>query len=120
MIKVLIVDDNDKNVMLLKLFCRKWGYQTLEARSGREALIKAEEEKPDIILMDVLLPDLNGVEVAKILKNSEGTKNIPVIILPALDESDINEHIADALFTKPFDFSELKQKIEELSLRKTG
>jgi len=83
---VLIVDDVTQNIVILNSTLKDQ-YNTLFAKSGEEALKIAKENKPDLILLDVMMPGMNGFEVCKALKNYEDLKNIPVIFVTALNDS---------------------------------
>jgi two-component system cell cycle response regulator DivK len=80
---VLIVDDNEKNRKLARDVLRAAGLRTLEAERGDEAISIATDNRPDVILLDLRLPDLNGTEVARRLRNGKGTGGIPVVALTA-------------------------------------
>jgi len=81
---VLIVDDNDKNRKLARDVLRAAGFRTLEAGTGAEAISQAAEHGPDVILMDLRLPDMDGMEVARRLGGGERTARIPVVALSAM------------------------------------
>ncbi|RUM29856.1 MAG: hypothetical protein DSY32_02810 [Aquifex sp.] len=111
--RVLIVDDDPQNRLLLKLFCKKWGYEVIEAKSGTEGIKKAKEEKPSVILLDLLLGDIKGEEVIKLLKSQQETKNLPVIVISAYDICEVEG--ADAVFPKPLDFSLLRLTLQKIT-----
>jgi two-component system, cell cycle response regulator DivK len=81
---VLIVDDNPKNAKLAGDVLRHAGFRTLEAGSGGEAVALALEHRPDVILMDIRLPDMDGTEATRRLKSEERTASIPVVALTSL------------------------------------
>ena len=81
---VLVVDDEVSIRNGLVFLLRKEGYAPLEARDGREALQKVRDEKPDLILLDLMMPKLNGLEVCRILKSNEDTRLIPVVLITAV------------------------------------
>jgi len=110
--KVLIVDDDPQNRLLLKLFCKKWGYEVTEAKSGTECIRKVKEEKPSVVLLDLLLEDIKGEEIIKLLKSQEEIKNLPVIVVSAYDVCEVEG--ADAVFSKPLDFNLLRMTIAKL------
>lgn len=118
--KILIVDD-DKNICeLLRLYIEKEGYAAALAHDGREALQKFETEKPDLIILDVMMPELDGWQVCReIRKNSD----IPIIMLTAKGETFDKvlglELGADDYVTKPFDSKEIVARIKAV-LRRTG
>lgn len=119
---VLIVDDNIDTVELLRKRLRAEGYETLEAYDGEEALNKVYETPPNIIILDVMMPKMDGYEVCKRLKSDERTKFIPVIMLTA--KSDVESRVkgldigADDYVPKPFDYRELSARIRSLLTRK--
>lgn len=82
---ILVVDDNLTNLNILVNFLKDYGFKLLIARDGATALTRAELVKPDLILLDVMMPDLNGFEVCKRLKDKDSTRDIPIIFMTALD-----------------------------------
>jgi two-component system cell cycle response regulator DivK len=80
---VLIVDDNEKNRKLARDVLRAAGLRTVEAAGGKEAIALAADRQPDLILLDLRLPDMNGTEVARQLRSGTGTGEIPVVALTA-------------------------------------
>ncbi|MCA9873593.1 MAG: response regulator, partial [Anaerolineales bacterium] len=83
---ILIVDDTPANLRLLANILSKAGYVVRPARSGRIALSSAQSEPPDLILLDIMMPDMDGYEVCRHLKINETTRNIPVIFISALND----------------------------------
>lgn len=118
MAKILIVEDNDMNRDILVRRLGRKGYEVVMAKDGQEGLDKATAEMPDLILMDICMPKLNGLETTQQLKNGEKTQNIPLIILTARAlKNDREEALAmgcDDYETKPIDFTRLLEKIERL------
>jgi two-component system, cell cycle response regulator DivK len=104
---ILVVDDNDKNLRLARDVLRVNGFRTLEASTAGEALTLAAEQLPDVILMDVRLPDMSGVEAVRQLKADPSTATIPVIALTAFAMDGQREWLLDAGFddyvAKPID-----------------
>jgi len=115
--KVLIVDDESMNVKLLDAYLMH-EYDIISAYGGVEALEKVEAHNPDIILLDLMMPDITGYEVCKILKGSEKTRFIPIIMVTAL--SSLEDRIkgidagADDFLTKPLDRLEIKTRVGSL------
>lgn len=116
--KILIVDDAEDTVDLLKKRFRAEGYDTAEAYNGEEALIRVPEYNPDLIILDVMMPKMDGYEVCQRLKGDENTRYIPVIMLTAKGEV---EHKvrglnigADDYMAKPFDYKELSARVRSL------
>lgn len=106
---VLIVEDNELNMKLFRDLLEAHGYQTLQTRNGIEALSLAREHKPDLILMDIQLPEVSGLDVTKWLKEDEQLCNIPVIAVTAFamkgDEERIREGGCEAYISKPITVS---------------
>ena len=82
--RVLIVDDNEKNMRLARDVLRLGGLETIEAVTGAESITVAQEHLPDMILMDIRLPDMDGTEAARILKADPRTATIPIVALTSL------------------------------------
>ena len=116
--KILIVDDEVELVIAMQIRFEQSGYDVLSANDGQEALDKARSEKPNLIILDLMLPKLDGYKVCRMLKFDEKYKHIPIIMLTArAQESDKElgmEVGADAYITKPFDSGLLLLKVEEL------
>jgi PleD family two-component response regulator len=113
--KVLVVDDDPVNIELLEGYLSK-DYDILKAYNGNEALIIVEANPPDIILLDLIMPGINGFEVCKKLKDDPKTDHIPIVIVTSLHETeDRNKAIeagADDFITKPFDIVELSVRVK--------
>jgi two-component system sensor histidine kinase/response regulator len=112
---VLIVDDVDANVLLLKLLISKAGYKTLSAYNGRDALEIIMKDNPDLVLLDIMMPIMDGHEVAKKLKETPGKEELPIIFLSALNSTeDIVQGFklgAADYVSKPFNKDELLIRI---------
>jgi len=121
---ILVVDDEPDVAQLLSLILKTDGYNVLVAVDGQEALEKARKEAPDLILLDVMLPKLDGYRVARMLKFDENYKHIPIIMLTAkIQEKDKKtgmEMGADDYLTKPFEIPILQQKVREILARKVA
>ncbi len=119
---ILIVDDDMDSLLPLKRSLERENYKVVEAYSGQEALQKATAETPDVILLDLMMPGMDGYEVCNRLKKEMNLKNTRIIMLTARD--DIGDKIrgldlgADDYVTKPFNLSELKARIKT-ALRRT-
>ena len=112
--RILVADDDDQNRLLLRLFCERWGFKVIEAKDGKETIEIALREKPDLILMDVMMPVLDGFSTLKVLKDMEETKAIPVILITALDTEDLGREgspKAEDTIPKPVAMEELRRKI---------
>jgi len=117
--KVLIVDDEPDILKMAEFRVKKEGYDTVTAVDGGEALEKAFAELPDLVLLDLRLPVLNGIEVYTKLKADERTKNIPIVILTASREDtllreEMETNGVEHLLIKPYEPEELRGKIKEL------
>jgi len=114
--KILIIDDEPDMLEILRFRLEKNGYKIVTASSGEEGLVKAEKIKPDLILLDILLPGISGLEVVKKLKANKLTKKIPVIMVTALISQDAMakglEHGAQYFISKPFDPADLLGEIK--------
>ncbi|MBN1873979.1 MAG: response regulator [Anaerolineae bacterium] len=113
--KILIVDDEEFNIDYLEQELKDLHYDTLSARNGREALEKVENENPDVILLDIMMPEMDGFEVLQHLKANHVWRHIPVIIVSALGDFDSVvkgiEMGADEYLPKPFDLVFLKARL---------
>jgi len=118
MAKILLVEDNEMNRDMLSRRLEKRGYSVVIAVDGEQGLRMAEQEKPDLVLMDMSLPVLDGWEATRRLKAADATKRIPVIALTAHamqgDEQKAREAGCDDFDTKPIELPRLVQKIEAL------
>ena len=117
MTNILYVEDNEDNIYMLSRRLKRNGFDLVIARDGEEGVEAAEKEIPDLILMDLSLPKLDGWGATKALKKNEKTQHIPII---ALSAHAMQEHKESALQagcndydTKPVDFARLLSKIEE-------
>jgi two-component system alkaline phosphatase synthesis response regulator PhoP/two-component system response regulator VicR len=109
--KILAVDDEKHIVRLVQINLQKEGYEVLTASNGREALDKMAEETPDLVVMDVMMPEMDGFEALQSMKANSATANIPVIMLTAkAQDADVFrgwQSGADLYLTKPFNPGEL-------------
>jgi len=116
--RVLVVDDEPDLVHILEFGLKSAGYQVEVAADGQEGLKKARETKPDIILLDLMLPKLDGYKVCRLLKFDERYRQIPIIILSARtqegDQALAKEMGANRFITKPYEFGEILAHIEAL------
>ncbi len=116
--KVLLVDDDPVILKLLQVNFEMEGYTVVCANDGVEGLEKARAERPDIVLLDIMMPRMDGLEVTRELKGSDDTKHIQIILLSAKAQaSDVQagkDMGADDYLTKPFDPLELLERVNEL------
>ena len=122
MAKILIVDDNEQNCELMRDVVSTWGHEVHKVFQGMEAIEFASRSQPDVILLDVMLPGMNGFEVCRELKRNPKTDNIYIILLTALN--DVEDRIrgfkvgADSFISKPANYNELKYIIASRVQRK--
>jgi len=118
---VLVAEDEGALVTLLRYNLEREGYRVLEAMDGEEALLVATEEKPDLVLLDWMLPQLSGIEVCRRLRGRQETRNVPIIMLTARgEESDRIRGLdtgADDYLTKPFSMMELLARLRAVMRR---
>jgi CheY-like chemotaxis protein len=107
---ILIVDDNFAIRDLIKLFYEEYDLELIEAVNGKDAVAVARAYRPDLILLDIQMPVLNGYEAAAILKNDEAVKDIPILIITGQEQGEVAERINgmyDGYLSKPFNQAEL-------------
>ena len=115
---VLIIEDNEKNMKLARDVLQAKGYKTLEAVTGEDGVMLAKENKPDLVLMDIQLPGINGIETFKQIRGDAATKGIPVIALTAsvtpTDRTAITAAGFDAFLGKPINLKEFLETVRRL------
>lgn len=118
MSKILLVEDNETNRDLLRRRLERKGFLIITADDGEQGYSLAHSERPDLILMDISLPAMNGWEVIQLLKTHNATRHIPIVVLTAhalvSDRAKASEMGCSDYDTKPIDFARLSQKIENL------
>ncbi|MFO8053324.1 MAG: response regulator [Candidatus Omnitrophota bacterium] len=116
--KILIADDEPDFVELVSMRLEVNGYDVISAKDGQEAIDKTKSDKPDLLILDLMMPNVDGFEVCRMLKFDDDFKDLPVIVLSALDQQQDREKAveagADEYFIKPFDLSLLLTKIKSL------
>ncbi|VVB88187.1 Chemotaxis protein CheY [uncultured archaeon] len=119
--KILVVDDEKGTVNALRISLESDNYDVIEAFTGDGAIRKAKSELPDLILLDLMLPDMTGYEICNKLRKGRSTRSIPIIMLTgmggAVDKMAGLELGADDYITKPFDLNELKARISTILQR---
>ncbi|MCK4947885.1 MAG: response regulator [Candidatus Aureabacteria bacterium] len=120
--KILVIDDEPQIVKALKIRLESSGYEVVHAYDGKEGLKKLEEEHPDLIILDVMMPNMDGYTFAREVKFNPDTEHIPIIILTVKEKmkdlfelEGINDYIL-----KPFEHQDLLNRIEKLLERKNG
>jgi two-component system, cell cycle response regulator DivK len=121
---ILIVEDNDKNLKLVRDVLQHQGYQTIEAGTGEDGVRLAKERRPDLVLMDILLPGIDGIAALGQLRADPATRAIPVIAVTASvmthDRKKILESGFDGYQSKPIKVRELIEAVRETLDRRTG
>jgi two-component system cell cycle response regulator DivK len=114
--KVLVVEDNELNMKLFHDLLEAHGHETVQTKEGHEALALAREHKPDLILMDIQLPEVSGLDVTRWLKDEEALADIPVVAVTAFamkgDEQKILEGGCEGYISKPISVSEFMEVIQ--------
>jgi len=120
---VLVIEDNELNLKLLNDLLEYQGYTVITTRLGEPALGLARQYKPDLILMDIQLPDISGIEATQRLKNDQQTRAIPIIAITAFamsgDQARILASGCDAYLSKPFNVAEFLRLVEQWTIRAT-
>jgi len=115
---ILIVEDEPQTAKLIKFILEKDDYSTISAKDGEEGLRMVKERKPDLIVLDLMLPKMDGYQLCETLKTDPNTKQIPVLVLTALDTGpDFEQALekkADWYITKPFDPQHLLKRVAYL------
>jgi DNA-binding response OmpR family regulator len=113
--KVLIVDDESFIINLLKNGLTENGFDVITADNGFDAILAVEEQKPDVVITDIMMPRLTGLEFLKALKNNPATADVPVFLISAMDQADMVQQGLDMgavdYITKPFKINEIIGKL---------
>ncbi len=116
--KILVVDDTETNIKLLRALLKGAGYEVVTATCGMDGLTAAASENPDIILLDIMMPDITGFEVCQRLRSAPETRQTPIVFLTALHE--MEDHMkamdvgGDDILTKPINKLELLTRVKSL------
>ncbi len=114
--RILIVDDDLQTLKLIGLMLQRRGYEIIAARDGQQALQKARTEAPDLIILDMMMPDMTGYEVCRQLRSQSVTRNLPVLMFTAKADLDTKvqgfEAGADDYLTKPIHPNDLAARVE--------
>jgi len=116
--KILLVDDEQDLVMMVEMRLQSEGYEVITANDGQEGLEKAKKESPDLVILDVMMPKMDGYKVCGLLKADTRFNKIPIIMFTARaqqEDQQMSEEVgADAYINKPLDADELINKIKDL------
>ncbi|MGN0638761.1 MAG: response regulator [Huintestinicola sp.] len=114
--RIIITDDEIMNLRMTEFILKKAGYETVKAASGAECLNAVREQRPDLILLDLLMPEMDGFQVIEKLRKSEEGRDIPIILLTAAEDRESLDRAAEmgvaACVGKPFKQEELLSKIQ--------
>ena len=120
--KILFIEDEPDQIEVVRMRLETYGYDFISALDGQEGLKKAKEEKPDLILLDIVMPGMDGYQVCVYLKDDPQTKDIPVLMITAAGERGIEEKCrscgADDVIAKPYESQVLVSKIKALLEKK--
>jgi CheY-like chemotaxis protein len=113
---VLLIDDDEDFLELMSLVLKQFGFEVESARAAGEAIARAVRKPPDVILLDILLPGCDGIEILESLRSEPETAGIPVLACTALGQRDSGELLVsagfDGLVTKPIDLRELTERLD--------
>jgi DNA-binding response OmpR family regulator len=122
--RILVVDDEPNIAQIMKLTLESGGYEVEVAADGAEGLKRAKESEPDLILLDLMLPNIDGYKVCRFLKFDQKYRHIPIILISAMGETEDKELGAqvgaDLYMSKPFQPDELLARIGELLAQRSG
>lgn len=113
---ILIADDNDDLLLLLRLTLESDGYNVVEAENGQEALDLSARVHPKLMLLDVMMPDLDGLEVTKRIRSNSELSEVPVLLVSAdheITEQEVNQSGADGIIYKPYQLDQLLNQVQE-------
>lgn len=114
-LKVLLVEDDEDTRYMMQLEMERRGYRVIEADDGEQAVVLAQQECPDIILMDLSLPRMDGLEATRQIRELDGLRTVPIVAVTAHQETDFRQGAKDSGFdayvTKPIDFDWLSELI---------
>ena len=115
---ILVVEDNDDLCLLFKLVLESVGYQVSTVNNGYDALKYIARIQPQLILMDIMMPEINGLQVAEDIKQQQNNKSLPILLVSAIDrlkDEQLAQSKADGILYKPFNLDELIDRVGELT-----
>lgn len=114
---ILVVEDSEDISLLIKLTLESAGYEVETATSGQEAISTVFEVQPQLILMDIMMPDVDGLQVSRSIKEDWAEWNLPILLVSAIDrleDKQLKNSKADGILYKPFNLDDLISRVEEL------
>lgn len=116
--KILIVDDSSANILLIDNFLQSEGYEVVTCFTGREALDLLSTSKVDLILLDLMMPDIDGLQVLKTVRSTEATKDLPIIIISAVGEpekiQEVKSYGISDYIIKPINFDVIFERVQKV------
>ncbi len=116
--KILVVEDNSDMVDMLQMTLEHWGYDSIVAKNGREAVDMAASQLPDLVLLDIMMPNMDGLEAARLIRQNPKTHSIPILAVTAKvfpkDREECLQSGCNDYISKPFTLEELASRIEKL------
>jgi len=116
--KILIVDDNPDLIRILHLQLKNQGYDTIQAMNGKQAVDMATAQLPDLILMDLMMPEMNGLEATRLIRENSNTRSIPILAVTAktttTDKEECLKSGCNDYMSKPFTTKEMASRMEKL------
>ena len=120
-VSVLLVEDTEDSRFMMRRLLEMAGYSVLEARNGEEAVVVTRDQSPDVILMDLSLPVIDGLQATRLIRDLPHSQDTPIVVVSAHDMADFEAEAraagCDQYLTKPIDFTELEQVIRGLVSR---
>jgi len=120
-VSVLLVEDTEDSRFMMRRLLEMAGYSVLEARNGEEAVVVTRDQSPDVILMDLSLPVIDGLQATRLIRDLPHSQDTPIVVVSAHDTADFEAEAraagCDHYLTKPIDFTELEQVIRGLVSR---
>ncbi len=116
--KILVAEDNPDMVVMLQMTLEHWGYDSIVAKNGKEAVDIAASELPDLVLLDIMMPKMDGLEAARLIRQNPKTHSIPILAVTAKvfpkDREECFQNGCNDYISKPFTLEELVSRIEKL------
>ena len=115
---ILVVEDNNDLSLLFKLVLESAGYQVATLDDGRDALAEVEKINPQLVLMDIMMPETNGLQVSRHIKEQSNYQSLPILLVSALDclqQEQIDKSKADGIIYKPFDLDYFISKVKQMT-----